>query len=211
MASEPAGPAAPKSHGAADRDTRVGDELIEFGKVGRPHGVRGAVLVWPHNPESTLLSDLASVEVRTPGQKARRLVFAARRRQPNGSWIVTFDGLTSRDHAEALNGSTVWIRVAELPPLDEGEYYHHSVIGASVLTPAGRELGRVTEVLETSTDVFVVNRPGRSALYVPVVGDYVLSIDGAARRVTVVEDAEALLDFEGDDDPPAGGDGEGPA
>ncbi len=211
MASVPPVPVAPRSSGAADPGTSAGDGLIEFGKVGRPHGVRGAILVWPHNAESVLLADLASVEVRTPGLKARRLTFTQRRRQPNGSWLVTFDGMSAREHAEALNGSTVWIRECELPPLDDGEYYHHSVIGASVVTPSGRELGRVLEVLETSTDVFVVSRPGRSLLYVPVVGDYVLTIDGATRRVTVVEDADALLDFDGEDDATVGDEHEEPA
>ena len=60
--------------------------------------------------------------------------------------IARFKGISDRAAAEALRGQLVEIERAELPPLENGEYYHADLIGLAVVDPDGAPLGMVSAV-----------------------------------------------------------------
>ena len=70
----------------------------------------------------------------------------------------------------------LWL-VADLPPLPDGDYYHHQVIGLDVVDEAGRLLGKVTEILETgANDVLLVRSEAGREILLPMIDDVVLEI-----------------------------------
>jgi 16S rRNA processing protein RimM len=119
---------------------------LEVGRVIRPHGVRGQVVVelWSNReermgPGSALQSPAGELVV------TRASVLPDRGR-PAGSvkrrWLVTFEGVESREAAEALRGTLLSAR-----PLDvAGELWVHQLIGAEVVDGSGTTLGTVTAV-----------------------------------------------------------------
>lgn len=119
---------------------------IVVGVVRGPHGLKGEVKVEPltDRPEerfrvgSTLLSAIGPVTV--AGVR--------------GSLIVSFEGITDRDAAERLRGELTVTR--EEARKGDG-YLWADLIGKRVVTPEGRELGTVTDVLRAGgADVLVV-------------------------------------------------------
>ena len=60
--------------------------------------------------------------------------------------IARLRGITDRAGAEALRGQLVEIDRAELPKLEDGEYYHADLVGLLVIDPAGTPLGTVVAV-----------------------------------------------------------------
>ena len=45
----------------------------------------------------------------------------------------------------------------DIPPLPDGEYYHHQMLGLKVITEEGKELGSIASILDTgSNDVYVI-------------------------------------------------------
>jgi 16S rRNA processing protein RimM len=60
--------------------------------------------------------------------------------------IARFEGISDRSAAEALRGSLVEIDRDELPPLEEGEYYHADLIGLACVDEAGKPLGAVAAI-----------------------------------------------------------------
>ena len=60
--------------------------------------------------------------------------------------IARFEGIADRTAAEALRGSLVEIDRDQLPPLEEGEYYHADLIGLPCVDEPGRLLGTVVAV-----------------------------------------------------------------
>ncbi len=116
----------------------MGAAGLELGQVGRPHGVRGEVVV-------TLQTDRP--ERTTPGavlHAGDRTLVVASARPHQGRWLVRFEGITDRTGAEELRGATL---VAE--PLDdpgEGRIWVHELVGDEVRDVHGRALGRVVEV-----------------------------------------------------------------
>ena len=77
--------------------------------------------------------------------------------------MLTFDGYTTPESVGVLRNQILYVRTADLPPLPDGDYYHHQVIGLNVVDEAGRLLGKVTEILETgANDVLVSALRGRA-------------------------------------------------
>jgi 16S rRNA processing protein RimM len=74
----------------------------------------------------------------------------------------------------------------QLAPLPEGQHYVFDLIGCQVVDADDVDLGAVTQVLPMpSADVIVVRRPRGGEAMVPMVGDFVESVDTQARQIRV--------------------------
>ena len=114
------------------------DSRLEIGRIGRPHGVRGDVMV-------TLTTNLVErVEVGTTWWIGDREVTVEAARPHQGRHIVHLTGLDDRDDAAALTGARVFAVALDDAPA--GEVWVHEVIGASVVDRSGRDHGRVVAV-----------------------------------------------------------------
>jgi 16S rRNA processing protein RimM len=60
--------------------------------------------------------------------------------------VARFEGVADRSAAEALRGSLVEVDRSALPALEEGEYYHADLIGASAVTRDGKSVGTVVAI-----------------------------------------------------------------
>ena len=111
--------------------------LLEVGRVGKAHGLRGEVHV-------VAVTNVA--ERFAPGSELlvgdRPLVVRSSRAAGSG-FVVGFDGVDDRNAAEALRGSSV-----RAPALDatEDELFAHDLIGAEVRDRAGVHIGSVEAV-----------------------------------------------------------------
>jgi 16S rRNA processing protein RimM len=123
---------------------------------------------------------------------SERQVEWSRSTQPAGL-VVKLRGIDNRTIAELFRG-----RYLELPdeasrPLDEGRFYHHQVVGLSVQTGSGRQLGIIAEVLERPANDVWVSRDGKVEHLIPATRDAVLEVSLDAKRVVV---ADWLLEVE---------------
>ena len=101
------------------------------------------------------------------------------------SLVVKLQGVETREDAAELRGAILEIPTSDAPPLPEGTYYHHQVLGLEVWTSEGRPLGHVVEILETGgNDVYVVHGPDGETL-VPAIADVVVVVDMQAGRITI--------------------------
>ena len=82
--------------------------------------------------------------------------------------IARFEGISDRSAAEALRGSLVEVDRSELPPLEEGEYYHADLIGLDCVDRDGREVGTVVAVENFGAgDLLEVKRPNGQSSLIP--------------------------------------------
>lgn len=158
----------------------------------RAHGIRGEVLVAPHNPATDVFRPgLTLVFEGGAAAQAHRLVLRRVRPHKRGL-LLALAGIDTMTAAERLAGARVSVAEADLPPLPAGEFYWFQVVGLTAVTEEGRPLGRVAEILETPAhDVYVV-REGEREILVPAVEEVVRLIDPAGGRI-VVRPIEGLL------------------
>jgi 16S rRNA processing protein RimM len=92
--------------------------------------------------------------------------------------IARFEGISDRTAAEALRGSLVEIDRDQLPPLDEGEYYHADLVGLPCVDEGGKALGIVVAVENFGAgDLLEVERPNGQRSLIPF-RDPIAHLDG---------------------------------
>ena len=181
-----------RAEGAAGAppETRAG--WLAVGEVVAAHGLHGLLRVRAYQPPAPSLGPdrLIRLEQAAAGREAR---IASAAPHGRGLVLVALTGVGDRAAAEALVGSRVLVRTADLPPAADDEFYYYEVVGFRVETAGGEQLGTLVATLATgANDVWVVRTADREHL-IPVVAEVVRAIDRAGRRV-VIEPPPGLLD-----------------
>jgi 16S rRNA processing protein RimM len=151
--------------------------LLEFGYVARAHGIRGEVTVRAFDPGSETLDVVERVRVRTRAGEERELRIESVRPTPKED-ILGFEGVETREAAEALVGGTVFVYREDLEPPAEGEYFQGDLVGLTAVDEAGQELGKVVEIWNTSeVPNLVIRGQGKPELIVPFADEFVPTVD----------------------------------
>ena len=110
--------------------------------------------------------------------------------------IAQFAGIHDRDVAEALRGVLLQVDSAGLTPPDDPEEFHdHQLIGLTVVSVDGAELGTVERIDHApAADLIVLAKAGGGSALIPFVSRIVPTVDLASGRV-VVDLPEGLLDL----------------
>jgi 16S rRNA processing protein RimM len=163
-------------------------ELLEIGRIVRPHGLAGRMKVLSYLESEEVLHSLGEVCVGRAVQGAVPFTLQAVQ-TGRGYFILKLSGIEDRDAVAGLVGSSVWIPHPEALP--EGEYYWHEIIGLLVVTEDGQVIGRIESIFPTgSNDVYVCRKANKEIL-LPAIGDVVRKIDTAG-GVMVVRLLEGL-------------------
>jgi len=171
--------------------TPAWDDMVLVGRVARPHGLKGQVVV---NPETDFVEErfAAGATVWTRSGGGQEQLTVASMRVQNGRPIVGFAGFDRIEDVERLAG--LELRVAEdaLQPLQPGTYYEHQLVGCLVETIAGDVVGEVTRVEGGAGASRVVIGGPRGEILVPLAVDICVAIDVANRKIRI-DAPEGLL------------------
>jgi len=157
---------------------------VTVGRVLRPHGVRGEVVV-------EVLSDIPDrfqkgsrvlgVREGAPAKPPLPLTVATGRVHKTGA-VVRFEGYDDRDRAEELRGLDLEVSRAEVPEAGPGTYYQFELLGC-LCRDHGEELGRVVEVNEDGGGVMLIVEGEGRRVPVPFVKEFLLRVDVAAGEI----------------------------
>ena len=156
-------------------------EILAIGRVLRPHGVRGELLLEALTDFPEHLDGVGTIYL---GAAAEPHSLAGARMH-RGRLLIQLEDCVDHEAAEAFRGQLVQIWFGDAAPPPPGSYYYHQIVGLAVVTEEGETLGEVTEILETgSNDVYVVNGPSGEIL-LPALKSVILKVDLEAKRMTV--------------------------
>lgn len=159
------------------------DRRILLGRVAGDFGVRGELklLSWT-DPRDAIFKYQPWI-LRTG--LAEREVSGVRGRDTGKLVIASFPGVESREQAESLKGSEIWVLRSQLPAPQPGEYYWVDLEGLAVQTVDGIALGTVSHLFDTGANPVMVVSGERERLVPFVMGQYVTSVDFDAALVVV--------------------------
>lgn len=148
------------------------------GQVGKPHGLAGEVYVVPISDDPHRFEPGA----RLIHDKAGDLIVETAR-QHNQRFLIKFEGTDTRDAADALRGA-LYVTPDDLRQLDDSEFWEHDLVGCTVVTADGDEVGEVQAIINGPQDLLEVATP-QGERYVPIVRELIVSVDVEERRITV--------------------------
>ncbi len=158
-------------------------ETISVGRVLRPHGVRGEVVVEVLSDVPGRFKKGSRVTGIREGAPPLVLTVATGRVHKSGA-VVRFEGYDSRERAEELRALDLEIPRSEVPKAKRGTYYHFELLGCWVHED-GQELGRVVEVLEDGGGLMLIVEGEGRRVPVPFVKEILRKVDVAAGRIDV--------------------------
>jgi 16S rRNA processing protein RimM len=161
--------------------------LIEVGRLGAAHGVRGWLRVQSFTDPPQRLFEWRCWRLQPQGDDhsgaSREVKLTESRPQGNG-WIAKLDGIDERDAASRLAGLMVLVERAELPPTQGREFYRADLVGFEVKNVDGVLLGVVEHFVDTPGNAVMVIRGAREYL-VPVTAQHLRQIAASERMLIV--------------------------
>jgi 16S rRNA processing protein RimM len=152
-------------------------DRLEVGRIAKSHGLRGEVNV---ALTTNRAERVAPGSVLFDGHDDLVVVSS---RPHLERWIVAFEGIDSREAADALRGRALWAEPIE----DPDTMWVHQLIGARVVEVDGTERGTVDAVQSNpASDLLVLD----SGALVPLT-----FVTGRAADVVTIDPPEGLFDL----------------
>jgi 16S rRNA processing protein RimM len=166
--------------------------MVLVGRIARPHGHRGQVIVDPATdfPEERFAAG-AILHTLRDGRPGTVTIAAMRIHQ--GRPVLALEGVETMNEAELLAGLELRVPESELTALPEGTYYEHDLIGCRLVTTDGREVGTVRTIEGGGGMIRLIAGSGRGEIQVPLVHEICVAIDVVHKRI-MIDPPEGLLD-----------------
>jgi 16S rRNA processing protein RimM len=167
---------------------------VQMAVIGAAHGIRGEVRVRSFAANAAGLGDYGPLH-----DEAGRAFEVASARPAKEVSIVRFKGIATREAAEALNGTALFVERSALPAdLEEEEFYHTDLIGLAVRDESGVEIGTVSAIHDFGAgDILEVRRDGGPSIMIPFTRAAVPEV-APARGLIRVDSVAAGLVEDGD-------------
>jgi 16S rRNA processing protein RimM len=147
-----------------------------------PQGLKGAV-------KAKLFTAAPDSLMRYPvlhDGKGRRFTITAFRSGKKGEAVMSFEGVESREAAEALKGLGLYIDREALPETGEEEFYHADLVGLEAQDQEGRIIGKLAAIHNFGAgDVVEITRPDGDNVLLAFTRETVPVIDIPGGRVVV--------------------------
>ena len=151
-------------------------------RIGAPHGVRGAVKLWTFTEDPMAVMQYGPLATKD----GTRRFEVADAREAKGHLVATLKGVATREDAERLNGTELYIAREKLPATDADEYYHADLVGLAAVTPANEPLGRVIAIHNFGAgDIIEIAPPQGATMLLPFTNAVVPSVDLTGGRVVI--------------------------
>jgi len=188
----PAAPAPPVTASTASdtaSDTTREDlpARVTVGRVLRPHGIQGDVVV-------EVLSDVpgrldpGSRLIATRGSEQERTLTVASSQAHKTGARVRFEGVAGRDGAEALRNLSLEVERSAVPAAEPGTYYYYELLGCRC-HDGERDLGTVVDLEEDGGGLLLIvesiGDEGAQRVPVPFVEKFLREVDVARGRIVV--------------------------
>ena len=117
------------------------DDRLLMGEIGAAQGLKGEVRLRSYTQDPVAIAEYGPLETEDAG----RIEIESVRVTPKAV-IARIKGVTTREGAEALNHTKLYLAREKLPESAEDEWYQADMIGLAVLTQDGETLGRLVAV-----------------------------------------------------------------
>jgi len=157
-------------------------EFLVIGKLGRPHGLHGEILMVVYTDFPERIEPGVTLFI-GPRYQPVKLI---KSRPHTRGLLVTFEDYHVREKIAELRNQLVYVRTSDSPLLDPGEYYHHQLLGLQVIDENGRLLGLLSSILETgANDVYVIRDQTGAEILIPAIDSVILDIDLEHKQIQV--------------------------
>jgi 16S rRNA processing protein RimM len=165
-------------------------ELVCVGAIAGAYGVRGEVRLKSFTAEAEAIADYAPLLTEDGGTS-----YSVTLTRPIKNGLAArLSGVTTKEEADALRGTQLYVPRDRFPEPEDDEFYHADLVGLEVRDTGGTLLGRIKSVQNHgATDLLEIYGPGlKATVLLPFTHEAVPTVDIAGGRV-VADPPEGLF------------------
>lgn len=158
-------------------------DRVLLGEIGAAQGLKGEVRLRSYTQDPASIAGYGALE----DEQGRSIEIEGVRVTPK-ALIARIKGVTTREGAEALTRTKLYIDRARLPAREEDEWYHLDLIGLAAIGQDGAAIGSVVGVHNFGAGDIIEIKPatGGPTVLVPFTRDSVPEVDVEGGRLTLV-------------------------
>lgn len=154
-------------------------DLIKIAKIVSSHGLNGEVKIFPYTDNLKGFNEYKKIYV--DGEELEIIS----QKIASKFIVLKLKGFYNIDDVKKLLNKDAFIDKAQMPSLEEGDYYIHDLIGMEVYSEANEFIGTVKDVMETGANhVLVIDHDGKEAL-IPFVKAFIKELDLTSKEIKV--------------------------
>jgi 16S rRNA processing protein RimM len=160
------------------------------GAIAGAFGVRGEVRLKSFCAEPSDLDSYGPLS-----DESGKREFAVKITRPiKAGFAARIASVKTKEDADALKGTRLYLPRERLPDLEDEEYYHSDLIGLDVFDTGGEKIGKIKAIFENgATDLLEIHGPGlKNGVMLPFTKEIVPTIDLSQRRI-ITDPPEGLL------------------
>lgn len=158
-------------------------DRVLLGEIGAAQGLKGEVRLRSYTQDPTAIARYGALD----DEHGRKIEIESLRVTPK-ALIARIKGVTTREGAEALANTKLYVARNRLPERDEEEWYHADLIGLTVVNAGGAPIGTVIAVQNFGAGDLIEIKPsaGGPTVLVPFTRDAVPEVDVEGGRLVLV-------------------------
>lgn len=159
------------------------EECFQLGRITKPFGIRGQVVLFLDVDDPTQYSTLDTVLVDEKGTLAPHFLHID---SMNGNKAVaTFEDEDGKA-TEHLIGHDLYLPLSVLPPLTGNKFYFHEIIGFDIVDRAYGALGKIQSVIDyPAQPLFQIDHDGTEIL-IPIIDPVIEKVDREGHTIYII-------------------------
>ncbi|MBR1865677.1 MAG: 16S rRNA processing protein RimM [Lachnospiraceae bacterium] len=160
------------------------EDLFQIGVITSTHGIKGEVKVFPTTDDNNRFKKLKDCLIEYKGEllpiRAESCKFF------KNMVILKFEDIDHINDVEKYRQCKLFVDRNHAVPLKEDEYFMADLLGLSVVTEDGRQLGSLVDIIQTgANDVYVIVDEAKREWLIPAIKDCILNIEVDKSEMTV--------------------------
>jgi len=166
------------------------NDRVLLGEIGAAQGLKGEVRLRSYTQDPAAIARYGTLD----DEHGRKIEIESLRVTPK-ALIARIKGVTTREAAEALNRTKLYVARSRLPKREDEEWYHADLIGLAVVDRKGERIGAVVAVQNFGAGDLLEVKPakGGPTVLIPFTRETVPEVDVEGGRLTL-SPPEGLFD-----------------
>ena len=165
-------------------------EYLLIGEITKPQGVQGELKLRPITCDPSRFENMDYAFLKE-GEGYRRVNIRVRRAGADAVFL-RMEGVNTRNDAEEMRGTMLYIDRAHAVELDEDSTFICDLMGLKGVLTDGGEIGRIIDVMQPGGNDVYVFKGKRGEVLVPALKSVVVKVDLAAGEMLL--DAERMAE-----------------
>lgn len=168
------------------------EDCYYLGKITKPHGFKGNLIVHLETDEPDLYNNLESVFIETNGIL---VPFFFEFIQPHSGrkMLVKFEDVAPEE-AEKLINKHLYLPLDTLPELDGNDFYYHEITGFKIIDAVYGEVGEIKSVNDSGAQALFEIKSTDKIILIPVVDDWIKEVNREEKFIQI-ETPAGLIDL----------------